>query len=107
MTQNSHEPPEWKRELDSSIRSLDAMQSRFPAMVVTAAMRRAADLFPMSVTPYYAELVQRPEFDDPVFAQCAPDGRELQAPSWLSSLLSNWRVRRKAHRERTRHHSHV
>ena len=85
MTQNSHEPPEWKRELDSSIGSLDAMQRRFPAMVVTEAMRRAADLFPMSVTPYYAGLIQRPDFGDPVFAQCVPDGRELHAPAWLSS----------------------
>ena len=85
MTQNSHEPPEWKREIDSSIRSLDAMQRRFPTMVVTEAMRRAADLFPMSVTPYYAGLIQRPDFGDPVFAQCVPDGRELHAPAWLSS----------------------
>ncbi|MGI5867837.1 MAG: KamA family radical SAM protein [Kiritimatiellia bacterium] len=85
MTQNSHEPPEWKRELANSIRSLDAMQRRFPAMVVTDAMRRAADLFLMSVTPYYASLIERPDFGDPIFAQCVPDGRELHTPSWLSS----------------------
>lgn len=85
MTQYSQEPPEWKRELDSSIRSLDAMRHRFPTMIVTETMQQAAERFPMSITPYYAALIERPDFSDPVFAQCIPNGRELHAPSWLTA----------------------
>lgn len=47
-------------------------------------MREAADKFPMAITPYYASLIQKPDFSDPVFAQCVPHEHELISPDWLS-----------------------
>lgn len=38
----------------------------------------------MAITPYYASLIQKPDFSDPIFAQCVPSGNELVAPEWLS-----------------------
>ena len=77
--------PRWARELARSIRSLDALQARFPGLVVTDAMREAARRFPMAVTPHYASLVERPDFSDPIFAQCVPSGGELLDAPWASS----------------------
>ena len=85
MQEEHPEQPAWRREIAESIRSLDALARRFPGMTITPDMQRAAAVFPMAVTPYYASLIRRPDFTDPVFAQCVPDGRELLQPSWLSS----------------------
>jgi lysine 2,3-aminomutase len=38
----------------------------------------------MSITPYYASLVKKPSFDDPVFAMAVPQAAELHDPPFLS-----------------------
>lgn len=80
----THGLPEWKKQRRDSIGSLDALSACFPDMVVTAGMREAAKKFPLAITPYYASLIQKPDFTDPVFAQCVPHEHELISPDWLS-----------------------
>lgn len=74
----------WKRELASAYRSLDDLRRRFPRMRITPAMRKAEATFPMAVSPYYASLIRKPDFSDPVFAQCVPNEGELIEAPWLS-----------------------
>ena len=76
--------PEWQHQIKDSIRSLDALLSIFPDIHVLEGMREAERKFPMSLTPYYASLIRRPDFSDPVFAQCVPQQAELLSPKWLS-----------------------
>jgi lysine 2,3-aminomutase len=77
-------PGDWKSQLKHRIRSLDELSSKvFPNMVVTESMREAEKLFPLSVTPYYASLVKKQDFSDPVFAQIVPRAEELIMPRWL------------------------
>ena len=83
-TNPTERPPRWRRELARSIRTFDALRARFPGVVVTDAMREAARRFPMSITPHYASLVERPDFSDPIFAQCVPGGGELVEAPWAS-----------------------
>lgn len=76
--------PEWKKQIRDSIRSLDALSVFFPTLTITDKMRTAAQKFPMAITPYYASLIQKPDFTDPIFAQCVPHENELISPEWLS-----------------------
>ncbi len=56
----------------------------FPTVNITDGMRKAQQTFPMAITPYYASLIQTPDFSDPIFAQCVPSGNELIGSKWLS-----------------------
>lgn len=40
-------------------------------------LKSVTDVYPMAVTPYYLSLMQNPDINDPVLAQCLPDPREL------------------------------
>lgn len=74
----------WQQQLAGACRSLEDLQARFPAMVITPGMRAAAARFPMAVTPYYASLIEKPDASDPIFAQCVPAEAELHDPPWLT-----------------------
>jgi len=70
----------WRSQMQNQARSLDDLVARFPGFRPTDAARAAARRYPFGATPYYLDLVQEPTYEDPVFRQCVPDGREL-APS--------------------------
>ncbi len=76
---------DWRWQLRRAWRSLDALRAeRFPQMEITDGMREAERRFPMAVTPHYASLVRRPDFSDPIFAQCVPSPGELVSAPWAS-----------------------
>lgn len=75
---------EWHVQLQHRITSLEALRATFPSLTITLAMQEAANCFPMAITPYYASLIQIPDFSDPIFAQCVPQGAECNTPDWLS-----------------------
>lgn len=81
MTGNRPPLPAWQDEMRRRITSLTQLQTRFPDVEITDAMRRAEAKFPLAITPYYASLIRTPDFSDPVFAQCVPSGNELFVPS--------------------------
>ena len=44
---------------------------------------RAAEKFPLAITPYYASLIQNPDASDPIFQMCVPQAQELNDPPFL------------------------
>ena len=78
-------PGPWRSELARAVRSLDALAARFPGLRVTPEMREAERRFPMAATPYYLSLVRKPDFSDPIFAQCVPAPGELREAPWSSA----------------------
>lgn len=74
---------DWRWQLRHAARDLATLRRWFPTATFDARCEAAAGRFPLSVTPYYASLVRRPDPSDPVFAQCVPRGDELDDPAWL------------------------
>ena len=76
---------DWRWQMAHRVDSLDDLATRFPALEVTDAMRRAAQKYPFAVTPYYLSLVETPSPADPIFRQCVPDGSELGERAGLAA----------------------
>jgi len=75
---------DWKSELRHSIRLADQLLKRFPDLTDLEAIKKAASLFPMAITPYYASLIETADFSDPIFRMAVPSGDELISPLYLS-----------------------
>jgi lysine 2,3-aminomutase len=65
------------------IRSVSELQRYFLA-VDTSGIARAAETFPLAITPYYASLIRRADPSDPIFRMCVPQIEELSDPEFLS-----------------------
>ncbi len=76
---------QWQWQLRHAARDLATLKQWFPTVDWPAGSTAAAGHFPLAVTPYYASLVGRPDFADPVFAQFVPRGDELHNPDWLNN----------------------
>lgn len=74
---------DWTWQLQNRIRSIPALKQRFPSLRISSRLAAAADRFPLAITPYYASLIRRLDFSDPVFSICVPDGRETIDPPFL------------------------
>lgn len=75
--------PDWRRQLRQSIRDREGLLRLFPEAARIPGIAEAAARFPMAITPYYAGLIRRADYADPVFAQCVPRACELRNPPWL------------------------
>lgn len=64
------------------IRTVDELQAQFLA-IDTAGIAKAAERFPLAITPYYASLIRQPDASDPVFRMCVPQIEELCDPPFL------------------------
>jgi len=78
-------PQNWHWQLRHAARDLDTLKEWFPTADWPAGCAAAAGHFPLAVTPYYAGLVRKPDFTDPVFAQFVPRGEELHNHAWLNT----------------------
>lgn len=69
----------WRWQLEHSIRTTkwvaEVLHLSLPARYDEANLVAS---YPMSVTPYYLALAQRPHPDDPILRQCLPDMAELR-----------------------------
>jgi len=77
------EIPEWTAQLRASIRTVEALKERFPELPDPEGIARAAARFPFSIPPYYAGLVERASWDDPIFRMAVPSPEELDDPPFL------------------------
>ena len=68
---------DWRWQLRHAARDPQALAAWFRAPLPRAALGPAGTVYPMAVPPYYASLVRRPAFSDPIFRMCAPDAAEL------------------------------
>jgi lysine 2,3-aminomutase len=69
---------DWKWQLNNSITSVKELKNKFDlSNREEEKIKQAADIFPMSITPYYASLIDFDE-DCPVKKQAIPDQNELK-----------------------------
>jgi lysine 2,3-aminomutase len=55
----------------------------FPSLRSQTSIGKAAEKYPMAITPYYASLIKATDHSDPVFQMSVPQGQELYAPDFL------------------------
>ena len=75
---------DWRQQLAHRITSSETLRMLFPDFNPGDTDICAHNRFPMAITPYYASLVKKPAFDDPVFAMSVPQAVELHDPPFRS-----------------------
>lgn len=75
---------DWRWQMRSRIRSVAQLQQLFPSLEVSGGLAKAAEKFPLAVTPYYAMLIRSLDAGDPVFAMAVPQMQELFDPPFLT-----------------------
>ncbi|MFH0963107.1 MAG: KamA family radical SAM protein [Planctomycetota bacterium] len=79
---------DWRWQMRNRIASVDQLRKLIPSIADVTNVGRVALTFPMAVTPYYASLIRRPDWSDPVFAQCVPSADELfESPALMDDPL--------------------
>ena len=68
---------DWRWQMRHRIRSLVDLGRVFPSAKNESGAGRVTGTFPMALTPYYASLIRRTEYSDPVFAMSVPNAQEL------------------------------
>jgi lysine 2,3-aminomutase len=69
--------------MKNRIRSISDLLEMFPGVDGQAGIARAAERFPLAITPYYASLIKKADASDPIFRMCVPQIEELYDPSYL------------------------
>jgi len=62
---------------------MEQLGGHFPAFGITPDSLKAAEKFPLAITPYYLSLIKKPDSSDPIFLMSVPQGQELQNPPFL------------------------
>ena len=74
---------DWRWQMKNRIRQVAKLKDLFPGLKNMRQTARAADRFPLAVTPYYASLIARADASDPIFQMCVPQPVELCDPAFL------------------------
>lgn len=74
---------DWRWQMRRRIRSMPQLAKRFPGVALSQEMVDAAGRFPMSITPYYAALIEKLDASDPIFQMSVPQAAELFDPPFL------------------------
>lgn len=74
---------DWRWQMRHRIRTVDQLAETFTGLVLPPGVRRAAEAFPLAITPYYASLIQRLDETDPIFRMAVPQPLELFDPPFL------------------------
>ncbi|GAB6098708.1 lysine 2,3-aminomutase [Halanaerocella petrolearia] len=70
---------DWQWQLENSITSVEELQNKFAISDIEAKkIKKAADIFPMSITPYYASLIDFDNEQCPIKKQAIPHQAELK-----------------------------
>ena len=75
---------DWRWQMAHRIRSVSDLIKHFPSLRDPELMAQSSEKYPLSITPYYASLIQRPETTDPIFRMCVPQREELNDPTYLA-----------------------
>ena len=73
----------WRWQMRNRIRSVAQLQGYFPSTDSSSGIARAAERFPLAITPYYASLIREPNDRDPVWRMAVPQLQELFDPPFL------------------------
>jgi lysine 2,3-aminomutase len=63
---------------------MEQLLSCFPALRNHAELSAVISKYPMSITPFYASLIEHPTLSDPIFQMAVPQLLELADPAFLS-----------------------
>jgi len=74
---------DWRWQMDNRIRTVEQLRRTFPDLRTNRGMVAAAERFPLTITPYYACLMEGLGSGDPVFQMCVPQGQECFTPAYL------------------------
>jgi len=75
----------WRWQMQNRIRTIEDLRKTFPNLQISKELIEASKVFPFSITPYYASLIQGLDYSDPVFKMIVPDINELINPSFLEN----------------------
>jgi lysine 2,3-aminomutase len=74
---------DWQWQMRNRIRSASQIKKHFPHMSLHPGLIKAAEKFPLAITPYYASLIRRLDESDPVYRMAVPQVQELFDPPFL------------------------
>lgn len=65
------------------IRTVPELLTRCPTLAGGSDLSKVVATYPMAITPYYASLIRRADFTDPIVQMCVPQMDELYDPPFL------------------------
>ena len=74
---------DWRWQMRNRIRSAMDLRQFFRDFEPSGGLIRAAEKFPLAITPYYASLIRSLDETDPVFQMAVPQAQELIDPPFL------------------------
>ena len=75
---------DWRWQIRNRIRTLEQLSSYVPGMSNRENLNSVIAKYPMAITPYYASLIRRVDWSDPVFRMAVPNPQEMCDPPCLS-----------------------
>lgn len=75
---------DWRWQIRNRIRTLQDLSSYVPGLSNSENLHAVIAKYPMAITPYYASLIRRIDFSDPVFRMSVPNPQEMCDPPCLS-----------------------
>lgn len=78
-----HHHDDWQWQIGNRIRNLSQLLTHFPSLGSPTQVAEVIKKYPMSITPYYASLIKKLDYSDPVFAMAVPQINELVDPAYL------------------------
>jgi lysine 2,3-aminomutase len=76
---------DWRWQMSNRIRTIEQLVGQFPNLANQNEIAAVAKRYPMAITPYYASLIRRLDFSDPIFTMSIPQISELSDPAFLSA----------------------
>ncbi|MBN1796655.1 MAG: KamA family radical SAM protein [Sedimentisphaerales bacterium] len=74
---------DWKWQLRNRIRSVEQLAKYLNLSGEVSNLSAVAERYPLAITPYYANLIRRPDLSDPIFQMAVPQCQELFSPAFL------------------------
>ncbi|MBN1868441.1 KamA family radical SAM protein [Candidatus Sumerlaeota bacterium] len=74
---------DWRWQMRNRIRSAEDLKRFFKDFEPSPGSMRAAERFPLAITPYYASLIRSFDESDPAFLMAVPQSQELIDPPFL------------------------
>jgi lysine 2,3-aminomutase len=75
---------DWRWQIRNRIRTLEQLSNYIPGLTNGENLNTVIAKYPMAITPYYASLIRRVDFSDPVFRMSVPNPQEMYDPPCLS-----------------------
>jgi lysine 2,3-aminomutase len=75
---------DWNWQLKNRIRTIEQFKEIFGIDPSSVQLEEVIKRYPFAITPYYASLIKKFDYSDPIFAQSVPNVHELEDSKYLS-----------------------